>query len=1474
MANNITNIYFSNTFGDLVRTANNIVNAFNYLGFQDWDKPTGQFSISSSGDGFVANTSAVFRKDTRVEGISSSLYVQNNAEIGKKLSLTDRANNETFYSNGVSVFANGSSYTSYLDKGYNVITVGNSLFANNVDILKTANVNFTNSNSLFISLNTSGNTAQFSGDVLTANLVSNSFIYAADNITTSRNSYVGLSQYVGSDSFVTSTSYTSRLQANTNANTATLSVTGTGFVNTLQANTNVNTATLSVTGNSFTKVLQANTSANTATLSVTCTGFVNNLQANSKVNTATLSVTGAGFVNTMQANTSILTGVVQANTSVNTATLSVTGNSFTKVLQANTSVNTATLSVTGTSFVNILQANTSVNTNIISAATIGILNPDESSSVNNLNSNNAIITNAVISNLTVSGKYTITGTSSYEGLNIGLSSNTPIWFSDRINSPAELIVNRTYDAGNNIWYSSNADAALSWSETSKRWRVVNVTASIANTNPSYRNILITDDINNDLVNTSITRVASANTLTFTYNTAFAANTTANLANTTANLANTTANLANTTAFVANTTANLANTTANLANTTAFAANTTANLANTTANLANTTANLANTTAFAANTTANLANTTANLANTTAFAANTTANLANTTAFAANTKANDAYNLANSAITVTGSGVTITGSPVKLGGTLNIQLTSPSGVASITGTTNQITATDSGGGNYVLSTPQNTHTGAIPTFAGINLNGSAYSNTRLVASGSIPTPSGINNATSGLGSIEIKGPDNLAPAMMAFNIPGKSGGQLYFGLDDASLRFMIGGWSAGTTANTIALSSDKLSFFATTTSSELGGIISDKTGSGSLVFANSPTLSGSPLTPTAASGTSNTMVASTAFAANATNLTSGTIPGDRGVSAGSAISSFIEYNGTTKTIGQFDGGSSAPTNTTRLNYDGNFYATTFYGAGTGLTGTASSLTAGLVTNGVYTTGSYSNPAWITSLAKSKVGLTNVEDVALSTWAGSTNLTTIGNATAQSLVVSGDLIVNGTTTNVNSTVVTIDDPILTLGGDTSVVDIVKDRGIEVKWNGTTLSMTNFIGNGTTLVTGTVASTSGYSAGDIITISGATGTEQSKLNGTWTISNISSGTTFQFTINTNLTSQTYTSGLGTIVKTKNAFFGLDQSTGKFTFIPQALNSSEVFDGTPGIISANTFESVATNIAPFTVSSSVVVTNLNADKLDGQDGTYYSGLVTSANTWLQSNDAITLTSAKSYTDSVTKTYTDGNGIGLSGLQFFVEAGTGLTQSANGLSLTSITAGSSTTGAIAYSGTTKTEGQFYGGTTTPDGTTRLNYNGDLYANNFVGTINGNNSATANTPNTLVLRDSSGNISANVSTFTEVRSYGDIIAYYSSDERLKENVISIQSPIDKIKKINGYTFDWTDEYLNSKGVVDNYFFKKHDIGVIAQEIEVVLPELVVTKPDGYKAVKYEKLVALLIESIKEQQKSIEALQSQIDELRK
>ena len=101
----------------------------------------------------------------------------------------------------------------------------------------------------------------------------------------------------------------------------------------------------------------------------------------------------------------------------------------------------------------------------------------------------------------------------------------------------------------------------------------------------------------------------------------------------------------------------------------------------------------------------------------------------------------------------------------------------------------------------------------------------------------------------------------------------------------------------------------------------------------------------------------------------------------------------------------------------------------------------------------------------------------------------------------------------------------------------------------------------------------------------------------------------------------------------------------------------------------------------------------------------------------------------------------------------------------------------------------------------------------------------------------------------------------DVVAYASSDERYKDNVTPIENPNDKIKQIGGYTFDWNDKHEIFKG--------QHDVGVIAQEIEKVLPEIVETRDNGFKAVKYEKIVALLIESNKELIKRIEELEKKI-----
>lgn len=111
---------------------------------------------------------------------------------------------------------------------------------------------------------------------------------------------------------------------------------------------------------------------------------------------------------------------------------------------------------------------------------------------------------------------------------------------------------------------------------------------------------------------------------------------------------------------------------------------------------------------------------------------------------------------------------------------------------------------------------------------------------------------------------------------------------------------------------------------------------------------------------------------------------------------------------------------------------------------------------------------------------------------------------------------------------------------------------------------------------------------------------------------------------------------------------------------------------------------------------------------------------------------------------------------------------------------------------------------------------------------------------------------------------------GNITAYGTSDKRLKENIVPIDSALDKIDKISGVYFDWSDEYLQREtGGRGSHLIKKHDVGVIAQEVEEVLPEVVITREDGYKAIRYEKLVSLLVQAIKELKNEIVILKNKL-----
>jgi hypothetical protein len=172
-----------------------------------------------------------------------------------------------------------------------------------------------------------------------------------------------------------------------------------------------------------------------------------------------------------------------------------------------------------------------------------------------------------------------------------------------------------------------------------------------------------------------------------------------------------------------------------------------------------------------------------------------------------------------------------------------------------------------------------------------------------------------------------------------------------------------------------------------------------------------------------------------------------------------------------------------------------------------------------------------------------------------------------------------------------------------------------------------------------------------------------------------------------------------------------------------------------------------------------------------------------------------------------------------------------------------------------------------------------------------VSQLNGLSAATSGISN-IVARDASGNFSAGTITATltgtattanalnpvnnyqvnslgigtapsgttgEILATSDITAFYSSDQKLKENINPIPNALEKVLHISGNTFDW------KSGFSEIHSHSGTDVGVIAQEVEKVLPQVVTTRENGYKAVQYEKIIALLIEAVKELKEEVNEL---------
>lgn len=105
-----------------------------------------------------------------------------------------------------------------------------------------------------------------------------------------------------------------------------------------------------------------------------------------------------------------------------------------------------------------------------------------------------------------------------------------------------------------------------------------------------------------------------------------------------------------------------------------------------------------------------------------------------------------------------------------------------------------------------------------------------------------------------------------------------------------------------------------------------------------------------------------------------------------------------------------------------------------------------------------------------------------------------------------------------------------------------------------------------------------------------------------------------------------------------------------------------------------------------------------------------------------------------------------------------------------------------------------------------------------------------------------------------------IRAGGDVTAYYTSDSRLKTNVTTISNALDKTDSLSGVAFDWNELAVDKDSSV-------REVGVIAQQVQQVLPEAVILRDNGYLAVQYEKIIPLLIEAIKELRAEVNALKA-------
>lgn len=511
-----------------------------------------------------------------------------------------------------------------------------------------------------------------------------------------------------------------------------------------------------------------------------------------------------------------------------------------------------------------------------------------------------------------------------------------------------------------------------------------------------------------------------------------------------------------------------------------------------------------------------------------------------------------------------------------------------------------------------------------------------------------------------------------------------------------------------------------------------------------------------------------------------------------------------------------------------------------------------------------------------------------------------LTTSGNATVGgTLNVAGDLVVSGTTTTVNTEEIKLADNNIVLNSNyvgntpTENCGITVNRGGNVaapnkilEWNE---DVDKWSVGSETFIAGTFE---GSLAGNA-----ATATSAGKLTTARTINGVSFDGSENITITAN-TTNALTVGSGIAFATGSEFNGsaarqIRIDTGVVATLAgsQAL-TSKTYNGLT-LTAADTGFTVAggTTSKTLTISNTITLAASNdTSTLNiGGGGTLGSAAFTAASAYATSAQGTKADSAGAVNGIVKSNGSGTFSAATAGTDYVVPSGSITGNAATATSAATLTTARLING-TAFNGSaditikanttnalTVGSGLALDSGSTFDGSAAVTIT-NAGVTGITGTTNQVVASAATGSVTLSLPQSI-NTGANVqfgslgigtpasATAGEIRATNNVTAYYSSDERLKTNVRKIQGALESVSKIDGVIYDWNETYLADHGDVDGYFVRQDNSGVIAQQVEKVFPHVVADREDGYKAVRYELLVPLLIEAIKELKAEIEVLKA-------